>query len=63
MTKWYDKLLKMRVELEDNSKKLEKLNGYSRIYKIYDYLLDSISKYKIFMDMVDKVLEGWNILA
>ena len=58
MTKWYDKLLKMRVELEDNSKKLEKLNGYSRIYKIYDYLLDSISKYKIFMDMVNKVLEA-----
>lgn len=58
MAKWDDELQKLRVELEDNRNDLEKLNGYSRIYKINEYLLDSISKYKKFIDMVDKILKA-----
>ena len=63
MTKWYDKLLNMRLELEENRNDLETLIGYTRIYIIVEFLLNSISNYKIFIDMVDKVLEDWNKLA
>lgn len=58
MAKWDDELQKIRLELEENRFALEKLNGYTRIYKIYEFLLDSISKYKKFIDLVDKVLEA-----
>lgn len=58
MAKWDGELQKMKRELEDNSSEVEKLNGYARIYKINDFLLDSISKYKGFIDMVDIVLEA-----
>lgn len=60
MTKWNDKLLKMRSELDEKRNYLKTLNGYTRIYKINEFLLNSISKYKIFIDMVDKILEDWN---
>ncbi|MFX0105242.1 MAG: MarR family transcriptional regulator [Candidatus Hodarchaeota archaeon] len=63
MTKWNDELLKMRAELEENRNYLKALNGYARIYKINEFLLNSISKYQIFIDLVDKVLEGLNKLA
>ncbi len=56
--KWNDMLKKMRVELEDNKNDLETLNGYTQIYKINKFLIDSISNYKIFIDTLDKVLEG-----
>ncbi|MFX1417774.1 MAG: hypothetical protein ACFE9N_02510 [Promethearchaeota archaeon] len=56
MTKWHDELLKMRLELEKNKSNLEKLDGYKRIYKINEFLLNSISQYKIFIDMMDKIL-------
>jgi DNA-binding transcriptional regulator GbsR (MarR family) len=58
MTKWNDELVKMRSELEENKNYLKTLNGYTRIYKINQFLLNSISNYQIFIDMVDKVLEG-----
>jgi len=58
MAKWDDKLQKIRLELEEKRNDLETLNGYTRIYKINEFLLDSISKYKIFIDMVDKVLKA-----
>jgi DNA-binding transcriptional regulator GbsR (MarR family) len=58
MAKWDNELQKMRVELEENRKILEALNGYPQIYKINEFLLDSISKYKIFIDLVDQVLEA-----
>ncbi|MFW9876640.1 MAG: hypothetical protein ACFFG0_26390 [Candidatus Thorarchaeota archaeon] len=57
MTKWHDELLKMRLELEKNKSDMEKLKSYTRIYKINEFLLNSISNYKIFIDMVDKILE------
>jgi hypothetical protein len=60
MTKWYNKLIKMRLELEENRNELNKLNGYTRIYKIIEFLLNSISNYRIFIDILDKVLEDWN---
>ncbi|UCD01167.1 MAG: MarR family transcriptional regulator [Promethearchaeota archaeon] len=63
MTKWNNELLKMRAELEENRNYLKTLNGYARIYKINEFLLNSISKYQIFIDLVDKVLESWNKLA
>jgi len=63
MTKLYDKLIKMRLELEEKRNELDTLNGYTRIYEINEFLLNSISNYKIFIDMVDKVLEDWNKLA
>lgn len=58
MVKWDDKLQKMKVELENNRKLIGNLDGFSRIYKINKFLLDSISKYKIFIDAVDKLLEA-----
>jgi hypothetical protein len=58
MAKWYEDLEKMRMELEDNRKNLGNLNGYTRIYKINEFLLDTISKYRIFIDNVDKVLKA-----
>jgi DNA-binding transcriptional regulator GbsR (MarR family) len=58
MAKWDDKLQKTRLELEEHRNVLKTLNGYSRIYKIYEFLLDSISSYKIFIEMVDKILES-----
>jgi DNA-binding transcriptional regulator GbsR (MarR family) len=58
MAKWDDELKKMKMELEDNQNNLETLNGYIRIYKIYDFLLEIISRYKIFIDMIDKILEA-----
>lgn len=57
MAKWDVELHKMRSELEENRNDLKTLNGYERIYKIFEYLLDSISKYKIFIDMIDKILK------
>ncbi|MFW9999538.1 MAG: MarR family transcriptional regulator [Candidatus Hodarchaeota archaeon] len=57
MAKWDEELKKIRKELEDNRSNLERLNGYARIYKIYEFLLEMISKYKIFIDMTDKFLE------
>ena len=57
MAKWDKELEKMKTELEKNRKNLEVLNGYTRIYRICEFLLETISRYKIFIDMVDKVLE------
>ncbi len=56
MAKWDDQLQKMRVELEDDRKVLENLNGYSRIQKIVEFLLVANSKYKKFIEMLDKIL-------
>jgi DNA-binding transcriptional regulator GbsR (MarR family) len=56
MAKWYEELKKMGSELENKKDELQSLDGYSRIYKIYQYLLDSILKYKRFIDLVDKVI-------
>jgi len=58
MVKWDEDLQKMRLELEDNRNNLENLNGYSRIYNINNYLLNLISKYKSFIDLVDKFIEN-----
>ncbi|UCC21203.1 MAG: hypothetical protein JSV62_07985 [Promethearchaeota archaeon] len=58
MTKWNDKLLEIRSELEENRINLKPLNGYDRIYKIIEFFLSTIPKYTIFIDMVDKVLEA-----
>ncbi|MFX1309156.1 MAG: MarR family transcriptional regulator [Promethearchaeota archaeon] len=63
MTKGYNKLLKMRLELEENRNDLETLNGYTRIYKIIKFLLTTISDYQVFIDMVDKILKDWNKLV
>ena len=58
MVKWDDKLQKMKLELEDNRKLIGNLDGYSRIYNFNKFLLDLISKYKKFIDAVDKLLEA-----
>ncbi len=58
MANWDDELQNMRSELEDNRIKLESLNGYSRIYQINKYLLDTISNYKRLMDMLDIILKS-----
>ena len=58
MAKWDNELRKKRKELEGNRNHLEKLNGFSRIHKIYDYILDLIIKYKKFIEMVDRILKA-----
>ncbi|MFX0140003.1 MAG: MarR family transcriptional regulator [Candidatus Hodarchaeota archaeon] len=58
MARWDKELEKIRMDLEDNRNNLEALNGYTRICRIYEFLLDIISRYKIFIEMVDKVLEA-----
>ena len=58
MTKWHEDLVKMRMELNDNRKNLEELNGFTRIFKINEFLLDAIARYKIFITNVDKILEA-----
>jgi len=57
MARWDEKLVKMRMELENKRNNLGKLNGYSRIYKICEFLLEIISNYRIFIEKIDKVLE------
>ncbi|MFX0037930.1 MAG: hypothetical protein ACFFCY_15575 [Promethearchaeota archaeon] len=56
MAKWDKELQKMRVELEDNHKDLKNLNGYERIKKIVEFLLIANSKYKRFIELLDKIL-------
>ncbi|MFX1378424.1 MAG: hypothetical protein ACFFA4_04970 [Promethearchaeota archaeon] len=58
MAEWDTELQKMKIELENNRTSLEKLKGYSRIYKINDYILDLIMKYKIFIEMADQILNA-----
>ncbi|MFW9820496.1 MAG: MarR family transcriptional regulator [Candidatus Thorarchaeota archaeon] len=57
MTKWDDEILQMKKELEDNQKDLKNLNGYSRIYRIIEFLLTAISKYQKFIKLLDKILQ------
>jgi DNA-binding transcriptional regulator GbsR (MarR family) len=58
MAKWKDALHYMKRELKDNKSKLENLYGYTRIYKLNEYLLDSILNYKRVVEILDKVLEA-----
>ena len=58
MAIWDHELKKMKRELDINRKNLEILNGYTRIYKICEFILETISSYEHFIDMVDKVLEA-----
>ncbi|MHA2391702.1 MAG: MarR family transcriptional regulator [Promethearchaeota archaeon] len=57
MVKWEKTLQQMSLELNTNRGKLENLDGYSRIYKMNDFLLESISSYKRFIGMVDKIIK------
>ncbi|MFX0023540.1 MAG: MarR family transcriptional regulator [Candidatus Hermodarchaeota archaeon] len=56
MAKWDEKLLNLKIELNQNRNNLEKLNGFSRIYNIIEFLLEAISKYKKFIKLLDKIL-------
>lgn len=57
MVMWEGKLKKIRSELEINRKDLERLDGYSRIYKMNEFLLDSISNYRRFIVAIDNIIE------
>ncbi|MFX1568254.1 MAG: MarR family transcriptional regulator [Promethearchaeota archaeon] len=57
MVRWDEKLLKLRIELENKRNNLGELNGYRRIFKICEFLLETISKYKIFIEKIDQILE------
>ena len=57
MARWDEDLVKMRIELENKRNNLGELNGYTRIYKICEFLLQTISKYKIFIEKINKILE------
>ncbi|MFX1436758.1 MAG: hypothetical protein ACFFAA_06035 [Promethearchaeota archaeon] len=56
MAKWDKELQKVRAELEDYRKDLENVNGYDRIKKIVEFLLIANSKYKRFIELLDKIL-------
>jgi DNA-binding transcriptional regulator GbsR (MarR family) len=56
MTKWNEEIIKMKRQLDTNRKDLQNLRGYSRINRIIEFLLTAISKYKKFVDILDKIL-------
>ncbi|MFX1390770.1 MAG: hypothetical protein ACFE9Z_11955 [Promethearchaeota archaeon] len=60
MTRWEEEIQKMREELEENKFNLEELDGFSQVYKMSNFLLDAISRYRRFINIVDKILKDWN---
>ncbi len=56
MAKWDKDLKNISLELEDNRKDLENLTGYSRLQKIFEFLLKSILRYNRFIELLDKIL-------
>ncbi|MHA2038755.1 MAG: MarR family transcriptional regulator [Promethearchaeota archaeon] len=54
MTKWLKELETMKLELENNKSELETLDGYTQIYRIYDYTLNAISIYSEYIQKIDK---------
>ncbi|MFX1311535.1 MAG: hypothetical protein ACFFHD_02840 [Promethearchaeota archaeon] len=57
MTKWVKELETIKIELETKKLKLENLNGYTQIYKIYDYTLNTILKYTEYIKKMDQVIK------
>ena len=56
-TKWVKELEAMKLELEKNKFELENLKGYTQIYKIYNYTLDTILKYTEYIKRMDKLVK------
>ncbi|NVM19569.1 MAG: hypothetical protein HWN80_17840 [Candidatus Lokiarchaeota archaeon] len=54
MTKWIKELETIKLELENNKSELETLDGYTQIYRIYDYTLNTISKFSEYIQKIDK---------
>jgi len=54
MTKWIKELETIKLELENNKSELETLDGYTQIYRIYDYTLNAISIYSDYIQKIDK---------
>ena len=55
--KWEKELEIMKLELENNKSEFENLEAFAQIYKIYDYILDVISKYSEYVKKIDKLIE------
>lgn len=56
MIKWIKELETMKLELENNKSELETLDGYTQIYRIYDYTLNTISRYREYVQKIDKFI-------
>jgi len=57
ITKWVKELEIMKLELENNKSELENLEAFAQIYKIYNYILDVISKYHGYVKKINKLIE------
>ncbi|MFW9825802.1 MAG: hypothetical protein ACFFE4_22875, partial [Candidatus Thorarchaeota archaeon] len=57
MAKWDQDLQKLKRDLEENKRNLENLKGYKQLYKICDSLLQTVSKYRMLIEILDKILE------
>ena len=57
MTKKVKELESNKLLLEKNKSELEILDGFTQIYKIYDYTLGAISKYSEYIQKIDKFFE------
>jgi len=58
MRKKVKDLENMKLLLKKNKSDLEFLEGFSQIYKIYDYTLSAISKYSKYFEKIDKLIES-----
>ncbi|MFX1363365.1 MAG: hypothetical protein ACFFCE_10125 [Promethearchaeota archaeon] len=57
MTKWVKSLEKKKLDLEENKSKLENVNGYTQLYKIYNYVLGAISEYSKFIKRIEELVD------
>ncbi len=57
MTKWIKTLEKIKLDLEKNKSKLENVNGYAQIYKIYNYVLGAISDYSKYIKRIEMLVD------
>ncbi len=57
MAKKIKELEKLKLQLEKNKSELEILDGFTQIYKIFNYILDAISKYTTYIKKIDKLVE------
>ncbi|MFW9895513.1 MAG: hypothetical protein ACFFD7_06895 [Candidatus Thorarchaeota archaeon] len=58
MAKWDQDLQKLKKDLEENKRNLENLKGYTQLYEICDSLVKAVSKYRMLIKILDKILES-----
>jgi DNA-binding transcriptional regulator GbsR (MarR family) len=58
LVNWEESLAKMKKELEDNKKELGQLNGYKRLYRFTEAIVNLISNYKKALDTLDNAIES-----